>query len=72
MPDDPFAKLDKFQQFLLDTMTSCEVCLNINQGLVAQGHFSKTKDQLEMCEFGLDVIEWLRKYKRQRLIDGED
>jgi hypothetical protein len=64
-------KLAELQWLFFNEMTSCEVCLSVNQELVAQGHFADTKRRLRAAEIGLDVVDWLRKYKRQRLIDGE-
>lgn len=63
-------KLDEVRRLLFNIATSCEVCLKVNEALVAQGHFSETQRQLAAAEYGLDMVEWLRKEKVRRKLEG--
>jgi hypothetical protein len=71
VPDEKIDKLAAVQKMLFDLATSCEVAIKINNELPSPMDFSVMQERLQAAEWGLDMVEWMKKYKRQRLIDGE-
>lgn len=71
MADEKVDKLAAVHKLLFDLAASCEVAIKINSELPQPMDFSLMHERLRAAEWGLDIVEWLRKYKRQRLLDGE-
>lgn len=68
---DEVDKLGAVQKMLFDLATSCEVAIKLNNELPKPMDFSVMHERLQAAEWGLDMVEWMRKEKVRRKLEGQ-
>lgn len=70
MPDEKIDKLAELEWYLLREVGSHEVILKVYGEANNGAQLVDNERALAACEIGLDMIAWMRKEKRKRMLEG--